>query len=250
MRYVAIGDSFTEGVGDQRPDGSLRGWADNVAAGMAAASSEPVHYANLAVRGRLLEPILTDQLGAALALSPQPTLISLNGGGNDMMRPGTDLARLIAMTEQAIATCTDAGIRMLLLSGPDPSYRLPMGAAMRRKGDALTEAVAAMAGRFGLPFVDMFHDVEVRRPRYWSPDRLHLNAAGHRRVADAVLAKLGYRIAERPPADGPDERRRLSTEVRYYRQHVLPWVGRRVTGRSSGDGRSAKHLSWTTVSGD
>ncbi|HOZ59911.1 MAG TPA: SGNH/GDSL hydrolase family protein, partial [Nakamurella multipartita] len=70
MRYVAIGDSFTEGVGDERADGSVRGWADRVAEGLALATQEPVRYANLAIRGRKLAPIVDQQLEVALALEP------------------------------------------------------------------------------------------------------------------------------------------------------------------------------------
>ena len=95
MRYVAIGDSFTEGLGDELPDGSVRGWADRVAAGLAVASGAPVEYANLAIRGRLLEPIVTEQLDAALSLTPPPTLMTLNGGGNDMMRPGSESSGVV-----------------------------------------------------------------------------------------------------------------------------------------------------------
>src|SRR4051812_30168182 len=98
MRYVAIGDSFTEGMGDERPDGTPRGWAALVAAALAD-DGTTVRYANLAVRGRLLEPIVTTQLDTALGMSPLPTLISLNGGGNDMMRRGADLGRLLRLTE-------------------------------------------------------------------------------------------------------------------------------------------------------
>src|SRR3954471_3063112 len=101
MRYVAIGDSFTEGVGDELPDGTVRGWADLVAAGLAGAG-EQVHYANLAVRGRLLDSIVGEQLPAALGLTPAPTLITLNGGGNDMMRPGVEPRQLLELTELAV----------------------------------------------------------------------------------------------------------------------------------------------------
>src|ERR1700712_514406 len=124
-RYVAIGDSFTEGLGDNLPDGTERGWADLVAAGLAGAEDEPISYANLAVRGRLLEQIVTEQLDAALALDPLPTLLSLNGGGNDMLRPSSDMAPLVAMTEKAIRRCLDAGVKVLLLSGAAPSGGLP-----------------------------------------------------------------------------------------------------------------------------
>jgi lysophospholipase L1-like esterase len=247
MRYVAIGDSFTEGLGDELPDGSVRGWADLVAAGLAAAADEPVHYANLAVRGRLLAPVVTDQLPAALALEPAPTLITLNGGGNDMMRPGCDVAGLVALTEDAVQRCAGAGVQLVLLSGADPTARLPFGSVMHRSGVALTAAVAELAARSGLVFVDAFGDEELRRPGYWSPDRLHLGPAGHRRVAGLVLTALGHPVAAHVIDPAPAEARRWGAEARYYRQHVLPWALRRVTRRSSGHGRTGKHLDWVRV---
>jgi lysophospholipase L1-like esterase len=247
VRFVAIGDSFTEGLGDELPDGSVRGWADLVAAGLATTADGPVHYANLAVRGRLLAPVVGDQLPAALALHPAPTLITLNGGGNDMMRPGCDVDRLVELTEQAVRQCVDAGVRLVLLSGADPTARLPFGSMMHRSGVALTAAVAELAARYDVLFVDAFGDEELRRPEYWSPDRLHLGPAGHRRVAGLVLAALGHPGAAHVVDPGPDEPRRLRTEARYYREHVLPWAMRRVLRRSSGHGRTGKHLDWVEV---
>jgi lysophospholipase L1-like esterase len=247
MRYVAIGDSFTEGVGDELPDGTVRGWADLVAAGLTTAGGDAVRYANLAVRGRLLEPIVTDQLERALSLDPAPTMITLNGGGNDMMRPGTDADRLTALTERAIRRCLDAGVRLVLLSGADPSDRLPLGGVMRRRGAVLTAAVRGLAERHDLTFVDVFGDVEIRKAGYWSPDRLHLNAAGHQRVAGLVLTALGRTTAAHVVDPGPAESRRVLAEARYYRRHVLPWLHRRVRGRSSGDGRTGKYVDWVPI---
>jgi lysophospholipase L1-like esterase len=245
VRYVAIGDSFTEGMGDERPDGSPRGWADLVAAGLAAASGGGVQYANFAIRGRLLEPIVTTQLDAALALSPRPTLMTLNGGGNDMMRRNSDLQRLLDLTESAILRCADAGVRLVLLSGADPSEHLPFGKVLRERAAALTDAVRELTVRHDLLFVNCFGDEELRRAPYWSADRLHLNADGHRRVAGLVLAALGTSAEEYRLPVSPAARRRLLAEARYYRQHVLPWFGRRLRGTSSGDGRVAKHPDWT-----
>jgi lysophospholipase L1-like esterase len=244
---VAIGDSFTEGVGDELADGSVRGWADRVAAGLAAAQGGGVHYANLAVRGRLLEPIVTGQLEAALSLTPAPTLITLNGGGNDMLRPGGDVARLVALTERAVRRCVGAGVQLVLLSGADPADRLPFGRVLRRRAEALTAAVAQLAAAHDVVLVDVFHDVEIRRAGYWSTDRLHLNTAGHQRVASLVLEALGHRREARAVGSDAPETRRLRTEAQYYRQHVLPWVHRRLRGRSSGDGRTGKHLDWIPV---
>jgi lysophospholipase L1-like esterase len=244
---VAVGDSFTEGVGDELADGSVRGWADRVAAGLAAARGEHIQYANLAVRGRLLEPIVTGQLEAALYLSPAPTLVTLNGGGNDMLRPGADVARLVALTEQAVRRCVAAGVQLVLLSGPDPADRLPFGERLRRRAEALTVAVTRLAATHDLVLVDVFHDAEIRHPAYWSVDRLHLNAAGHQRVAGLVLEALGHRTEAQAVRSDSPEARRLLTEARYYRQHVLPWVHRRLRGRSSGDGRTGKYLDWVPV---
>jgi lysophospholipase L1-like esterase len=247
VRYAAIGDSFTEGVGDDLPDGAVRGWADRVAAGLVATRGGDVQYANLAVRGRLLAPIVTDQLEAALSLTPAPTLITLNGGGNDMLRPGVDVSRLVALTEQAVHRCAAAGVRLVLLSGADPSDRLPFGRRIHRRAAALTAGVAGLAAAHDVEFVDVFHDTEIRRPEYWSADRLHLNSAGHQRVAELVLAALGEGAEAMAASTGSPAARRLLAEARYYGEHVLPWIHRRLRGRSSGDDRAAKHLSWIPV---
>jgi len=250
MRYVAVGDSFTEGVGDELPDGTVRGWADLVAEGLAlggpAGVGEPVYYANLAVRGRLLDSIVAEQLPAALGLTPAPTLITFNGGGNDVMRPGVELRQLLELTELAVRQAADAGVRLVLLSGADPSDRLPFGRTIHRRGAALTAGVAELAARHAVPFVNAFGDAELRRPPYWSADRLHLGPAGHRRVAGLVLAALGQPgAAHRVEAPGPA--RRLPAELRYYREHVVPWLHRRVRGRSSGDGRTGKYPAWVPI---
>ena len=118
---------------------------------------------------------------------------------------------------------------------------------MRRRGEALTELVAALRGGYDIEFVDVFHDREIRKPGYWSPDRLHLNAAGHRRVAGLVLTALGYPTAAHVVDPGPHESRSVIAEARYYREHVLPWLHRRVRGRSSGDDRTGKFLDWVPV---
>ncbi|MBK0418664.1 SGNH/GDSL hydrolase family protein [Leucobacter sp. CSA1] len=248
MRYVAIGDSFTEGVGDEQPDGTVRGWADLVAQGLAQAAGEPIQYANLAIRGRLLGPIIAEQLEPALALDPAPTLVSFNGGGNDMLRPGTDLEWIATETRRALQRILDSGAEPLLLAGANPTGGLPGGERVRRKGDALVRSARELADTFGIPFADNWSDAELAGRQYWSHDRLHLAPVGHRRVASNVLRALGYeapaewviQAASIPPPG-------RSEQLRYAREHVLPWIRRRLTGRSSGDGRTAKHPDWVWV---
>jgi lysophospholipase L1-like esterase len=246
MRYAAIGDSFTEGLGDESADGSPRGWADLVAADMAGSASEPVHYANLAVRGRLMEPIVTGQLDQALSMAP--TLITLNGGGNDMMRPRGDMRALAALTERAVRRCAESGVRLILLSAADPSDRLPLGRVIRRRATALTAMVAGLADKHRVEFVDVFNDTELRRAGYWSPDRLHLGPDGHRRVADLVLSALGLKTsAHTIRSETPDAPRSILAEFKYYGDHVLPWASQVLRERSSGSSAIAKHSSWIAV---
>ncbi|MFW0792335.1 SGNH/GDSL hydrolase family protein [Gordonia sp. CPCC 205515] len=242
LRYVAVGDSFTEGVGDETHDPDRpRGWADLVADGLAAAHGT-VEYANLAIRGRLLEPIATEQIDAALALDPLPTMITFNGGGNDMLRTG-DLTRLIDLTRTAIRRCRDAGIEVVVLAGADPSNGLPFSEVIRRRGDYLTAEVAAVAADEGVTFVDVFHDSEIRRPEYWSPDRLHLNPVGHQRVAALVLTGIGI-ATPTPPRPASSEKPGVAADLHFYREHLTPWVLRRLRRQSSGDARTAKHPAW------
>ncbi|NNC10557.1 SGNH/GDSL hydrolase family protein [Planctomonas sp. JC2975] len=249
--YVAIGDSFTEGVGDDLPDGRVRGWADLVATGLAAAAGEPVLYANLAIRGRKLGPIVGEQLNAAIALHPQ--LLSINGGGNDIMRPRVSVDDVASQTAVAVGKAVDVGIHVLLLSGANPSDNLPGGRTVQRRGDELADRVRAAVPDHGVTFVDNFADEGLRDLRYWSLDRLHLNAFGHARVASNVLRALdvpvpdSWRVDE-VAAQEPLGRRRPS--LAYYREYVLPWIGRRLTGRSSGDGRSAKFPALAPVDPD
>jgi hypothetical protein len=83
--FAAIGDSFTEGYGDFYPNGSCRGWADRFA-WLLAASAPGLTYANLAVRGKLLRQVVTEQVSPAVAMKPD--LISLAAAAMICCGPG------------------------------------------------------------------------------------------------------------------------------------------------------------------
>lgn len=239
--YVAIGDSFSEGVGDERADGTARGWADLVAQGLAAASTEPVTYANLAIRGRLLRPIVESQLEPALALSPE--LLSINGGGNDVMRPRVSIEGVADSIAAAVERALGTGTHVLFVSGGNPTRHLPMGAGIERRGNLLAAAVEHRFEGLNVVHVNNWADTELASAQYWARDKLHLNALGHARVAGNVLAAL-----ELPAVDAPElvPFERPGTAA-YWREYVLPWIGRRLTGRSSGDNREPKHPTLEVV---
>lgn len=242
VRFVAVGDSFTEGVGDELADGTVRGWADIAAQGWADATGDTVQYANLAIRGKLAWPIVQQQLEPALAL--RPTHLSFNAGGNDMLRPNADIEHIADAFTRVLRRCTEEGVRLIVLSGANPSARLPMGTVVQRRGDELSDAVMRrIEHRPDVIRALNWPDAELSRPEYWSQDRLHMNAHGHHRVAARVLDALGceppkqWWSAAQPPAAGPHG-------YAYYREFVGPWIRRRVTRTSSGDGRAAKYADW------
>jgi lysophospholipase L1-like esterase len=234
--YVAIGDSFTEGVGDELPDGSLRGWADLVAVGLAYAHREPVTYANLAIRGRLLAPIIDGQLDAALSLKPE--LLSINGGGNDILRPRVAIKSIADQLLAAVDRGVAAGSHVVLASGANPSGHMPLGGLVQARGEQLAQGIRDQLPRENVTFVDNWADAELGDIRYWSRDKIHLNSLGHARVASNVLAALGLPIPQ--PGHDPEIDEPRMRSAAYWRQYVLPWIGRRLTGRSSGDNRAPK----------
>lgn len=241
VRFVAIGDSFSEGVGDELPDGRVRGWADIAAQGWADAAGHPIQYANFAIRGKLAWPIVEEQLEPALALGP--THLSFNGGGNDMLRPRADIEHIADTFSRVLRRCDEEGVTLILLSGANPSGQLPMGSLIQRRGDALSAAVLRrVADRPDVVRALNWPDRELSTGAYWSDDRLHMNSNGHHRVAARVLHALGYE----PPAEwwSPAERGAGTAGMAYYRQHVGPWMRRRITRTSSGDGRTAKYPTW------
>jgi lysophospholipase L1-like esterase len=244
--FAALGDSFTEGLDDELPDGSYRGWADMLAVRLAAqreaagrdAVEGPFRYSNLAIRGRLLPQILAQQV--PVVLRQRPALVSVVGGVNDMMRPGFDVAMLERLLDDAVARLQDAGSEVVLLTGVNPTKRSRLLARLLPRVHALNDAVRGISERRGTLAVDLF-DVDVfDDPRMWAMDRLHLSTEGHQRVAAAYLEALGYgddswrQPLEPEPALGRVDRWR--DDVSWFRVHFAPWVGRRARGASSGEG--------------
>lgn len=241
-RYVALGDSFTEGVGDPdatRPNG-LRGWADRVAEELARRSGD-FGYANLAVRGRLLGPIVDEQVEAAVAL--EPDLVTIYAGGNDLMRPSLDIDALAARYDEAVGTLTATGATVLMWTAFDAGFSAVFG-KLRGRSAIYNELVREIADRHGATIVDFWRFDEYQDLRMWDWDRLHMSTPGHQNMAIRVLDTLGvqHHIVTDPlgpelPADRASQRR---ADLLWTKDFLLPWVGRRVRGTSSGDGVAAK----------
>jgi lysophospholipase L1-like esterase len=248
--FVAIGDSFTEGLNDASPGGAFRGWADRLA-GLLAVEYPGLRYANLAVRGKLLRQIVAEQVPAAASMSPG--LVSVAGGGNDLLRPGADPDTLAELLDAAVARLSATGAQVLMFTGFDP-VGFPVIRLLRGRIAAYNMHLRAIADTRGCHLVDLWSMRFLRSPAAWSPDRLHLNAQSHQRIALRACEVLGVPVTEDwrdPLAAGPPlapvpaiaraawvaARRE---DARWAREYLAPWVNRRLRGTSSGDGRTAK----------
>lgn len=244
--FVAVGDSFTEGLNDPGPDGRFRGWADRVAERLAALTPG-FRYANLAVRGKLLRQVVEEQVPLAVAM--RPDLVSFCAGGNDLLRPGGDpdvLAKTLARTVRELRA---TGAEVLLFTGVDVRDT-PLMRRLRGRFAVYFMHIRSIADLYGCRLVDQWSMQGLRDWRAWSEDRLHLNAEGHRLVAARVLDVLGVPGEDSwrktwPPRERVDPRLRRRQDALWLRDHLLPWVVRRIRGTSSGDGIPPKRPDLT-----
>jgi len=250
-RYVALGDSFTEGVGDHDatlPNG-VRGWADRVAE-VLATRSDDFGYANLAIRGRKMDAILAEQLEPALAM--RPDLVTIYAGGNDILRPRVSIDALVARYAEAVDRLVDAGAHVALFTGFDLGFA-PVFRHLRGRVATYNELVREVADTRGCTLVDFWRLRDYRDARLWDIDRLHMSTAGHERMAVAVLDALGveHGLVPAPLADLPemDRRQRRAADLAWARAHAAPWVQRRLRGTSSGDGLPPRRPLLTELSG-
>lgn len=241
-RYVAIGDSFTEGVGDDddsAPHG-VRGWADRVAETLAS-QTEDFSYANLAVRGKLIRQIVDEQLDAAIAL--RPDLITISAGGNDVIRPRTDPDEITRQFEDAVARLSEHGATIVVFTGIDVNFT-PVFRPFRGKVAIYNENIRAVAEKHDCIVADQWALKEIQDTRFFAEDRLHLNALGHHEVARMVLRSLNVPNQLKPmqPDAHPIRswREARTDDLMWARGHLVPWVLRRLRHQSSGDNMTPK----------
>jgi lysophospholipase L1-like esterase len=248
--FVALGDSFSEGIGDPLPDGSCcRGWADRVAERLAA-SGPGLRYANLAIRGKMLQEVVDEQVPAAARM--RADLVSIAAGGNDLLRPRTDPDKLAQPFDDAVRKLTEAGSRVLLFTGFDPGT-FPVIRMIRSRAAVFNAHLRVVARRHDCLLVDLWSMNVLTDPLMWADDRLHMGPEGHRRVALRVCEVLGLPVEADWREPVPAAALRASgyraapiwlaarrQDAQWARAHAAPWVRRRLSGASSGDGMSPK----------
>ncbi|QLY30544.1 SGNH/GDSL hydrolase family protein [Nocardia huaxiensis] len=244
VRYVALGDSQTEGVGDGDDLTGLRGWADRLAERLARV--EPgLEYANLAVRGKTARQVRAQQLDAALAL--RPDLATVVAGMNDLLRPRYAVDEVIEQVEAMFAALTGQGAAVATLTFPDVAQVIPITRPIRGRIVAFNDRVRKLAERYGVIVAEVGPQPLVADPRLWSRDRLHCSPLGHERIADAFAYSLGlpgsnetWTLPLTPalPARGLFDS--MLAEADWVATALVPWAIHRLQGRSSGDWRVPK----------
>lgn len=242
QRYVALGDSLTEGLCDPAPDGALRGWADRLALLLSARGG--LHFANLAVRSRRVRDVCGEQLARAREL--RPDLVSILIGANDLVKSRADVRALAADLEKTVRTLREDGADVLLITPFLPDQRAA-GLFTARFAD-FASRLAGIAHRHGAILLDTdLHPVLSSRPN-WGDDLVHLGSRGHRFLAYRAGELLGVPHSETLGAlDQVLHDTDATTGVTWWRQHALPWVWRRMRGRVAGDGRVAKHDDYVYI---
>ncbi|MFE3443809.1 SGNH/GDSL hydrolase family protein [Nocardia sp. NPDC059180] len=243
-RYVALGDSQTEGVGDGDDQVGVRGLADRLAERLVTINPD-LRYANLAVRGKLAGQVRAEQLDAALAL--RPDLATVVAGVNDALRPGFDADEVAEHLDAMFAALTTQGTAVATLTFPDVARITPLARPISGRITALNDRIRASAERHGVVVADTARHPVVTDPRLWSTDRLHASSLGHQRIADALAHALELPGADdhwtaplQPPLPARSPLTTAADELRWVATFLGPWLRRRLTGRSSGDGRTAK----------
>lgn len=242
LRYVAIGDSLSEGLGDEPwPDGTPRGWADRLAEILAAQHGH-IDYANLAVRGYRASEVRATQLERAIAL--EPDVLTFTAGMNDILRPRLDRGELLETLVDLVEPFTSRGAQVLVVPIPDVSGINPAGRLLDARRRELNAMYRYLAEHHGMLEPAITTDTVFEDRRAWADDRLHLSSLGHERLAIGAADALGIpaEIEWMARPDGVPPRRTVGAEVAWFRAYAGPWIGRRLRGGSSGDGRTAKRL--------
>lgn len=243
--YVAIGDSLSEGLGDFDFDFRRHhsGWTDRLAALLsieAISRGIDFQYANLALRGSKLQRIMTDQLEEALRL--QPDLVTIMAGSNDIFTRPTKLPALEKTFREGIQLLQAADCEVVIANTINPVHlRVFQGIANR--ASRLSAMLERIAIECGVRIIDVHGIESFQNLSYWAEDMVHFSGHGHVKVANSAAQVLG--LTHRMPEAGHDEMhapsRSLRATLAWVCVHVLPFIGRKIRGVTSGDGLQPKH---------
>src|SRR5262245_35915496 len=137
-RYVAIGDSSTEGLLDVEDGRGMRGWSFRLADRLARSQGR-LRYANLAARGATTRQIVTHQLERAVAM--RPDLATIFSGTNDVLGRRFDVREFAADVLRIHRGLRGVGATVLTFTLPDLTPLLPVARSIAPRIRAMNDAV-------------------------------------------------------------------------------------------------------------
>ena len=250
-RYVAIGDSTTEGLHDPDDQGCHRGFADRLAQHIADGQDEPLEYANLAIRGLKMREIRTSQLDDALAM--EPDLLTIFGGIKDVIGPRCDFDAIRADYVIVFGEARRTGCTVLTWTMPDPAIN-PLGAQLRERVNRLNAIIRSEAATRGVLVMDFEAYPVATDRRLWFDDRWHCNSLGHLKIAEALAWRLGvagFDESWADPLEGepapPRPRIPIAGDVDWAVHYLAPWVSQGIRRLPAGLGIDRKRPVQTVV---
>lgn len=246
-RFIALGDSMTEGMTDEVISGNYRGWADRVADELAKENPE-FTYCNLAIRGKLLHQVVEDQIPIAKKyVTGADTLISFHAGANDVLRPNYKPENSLPQYEKGVKELVETGATVIIFTVVDKVDAKGRTAELwHARFGQFNENIRKVAAQYKVKLYESKGFEFLADRRFLAFDRLHMNPEGHRRLAQAVLEGLGKNFnpdwkIPLPPAKPKSRAFRYLENLIWFSTFALPWIWRRIRGKSSGDGRKPKH---------
>ncbi len=186
-RFVAIGDSFTEGIGDEVEGIVLKSWVDH----FVQLCVNDIEYANFAKRGLVTKEIRSQQLEKALTFKPD--LVSLIAGANDVLKGRWNLQTYKNDMEFMIDKLSKTGADIMIANLPDFTVRLPLASEKTSNKEQLLEAnevILSLSREYKLHHVDFWNHHVVNENTLWSKDFIHPNSKGYVKVAELIFNSL------------------------------------------------------------
>lgn len=228
LRFAALGDSLTEGVGDP-VSGAWRGWATLLA------NHQPGwEFRNFATSGALTLDVLEQQ--APMAREFAPHLASVVVGVNDTLRRSYDIHRVAVRLDAVYGGLAGAGAVLLTACLPDPGAMLglpgPLARPLARRQRAVNAVVHALSARYGAVHLHLADPAWVEDRTLWSADRLHPGERGHRLIAagcHALLAERGLAPGAPPSVEPERQPPGAAASLYWLATSGTAWLARRST---------------------
>ncbi|MEY3920142.1 MAG: hypothetical protein RLZ15_936, partial [Actinomycetota bacterium] len=178
------------------------------------------------------------------------TLVSFHAGANDVIRPKYNpeitLPEYAKAVRELAAELKKYGAQLMLFTVQESAAsNTKTGVIWNQRFKDFNKQVRELAAETGAILNEANDGRYPNDIRFLAFDRLHLNPEGHYRVAQGVLENLGlpfdpgYKIPL-PPAPKENPIKKKIVNALWIATFVIPWIIRRLRGKSSGDGRRGR----------